>query len=168
MLTIQRDTRELLAIGPGRFVECLGLFFCGIGLITITLPLISMVEKLEWTVPPELLVQAAMYTLTFGSGGVLMIFSQRRVIFHHERREIHILQGWRTSAVYRYSDVKFVTSFSSQGKDGMLCLLLENGARVLVTRGPMPHLHPLHTRIEQVLDLKDRIPAAEAPAESAQ
>ncbi len=151
MLVIQRDTREQLLIGPSSTVECLGLFFCGTAAIAITLPLISLALKMDFTLPGPILLQLAQYPIGFGAMGLFMIFSQRRVLFHHARREVHVLQGPRTASTWRYDDIASVELQSSANPQGMLSLIMSNGTRILITRGPTEKLPALAARIDTVI-----------------
>lgn len=155
MLVIREATRSDLVIGTSRAAERVGLFFCGIGLLSLGMVLITLVdETMEWRLPEALLLSLAQYPAMLGVCGVAILFMQRRFHFLAEHKEVLYRQGLLEPKRHSFSSFAKVELLISASKlQGVVCLTHPDGKRMLVTRGDLSDCHRLADTVANFMGL---------------
>ena len=152
MLVIYQDTRELLSVRISRFKECMGLFFCGITLLILSIPLASLDKSSEFSIRDWglLFFLYIFYGSPFTIAGVLLIFKQRKFNFIIPEMRVICWEGLRLEREISFKEIDHVEVTYSKTGRGLVCIITTSGARILVTRGVRSGLVPLGTRIAKV------------------
>jgi hypothetical protein len=155
MLVIYEDTPEFLSLRTSRFQECLGLFFCGIGLLAISVAIIVSVDKsLELLVHEAILIQIAYYCVIFGVAGIVLVFSQRKFLFYIPELKIICWEGPRQTGVIQFSEIIAVDVRKGNENNGLLRLIRNGDTTVFLTRGNVQELYPIARRISKLLNVE--------------
>jgi hypothetical protein len=151
MLVIYEDTHEMLTVRTSRLAECVGLFFCGIGLLSLSVPLLTLDKSIELTISGAGLFNILYYGITFGVAGIIMVFQQRKYLFYIPDLKVICWEGMRQTREMPFSEIAQVEiAYAQFSERGLLSLITTAGGRMLLTRGPRTDLFPLATRISQV------------------
>lgn len=151
MLVIYQDTREFLSLRTSRFVECMGLFFCGLGLLSLSVPLISLDKSIELSIPRIVIIDILYYGVTFGIAGIFIVFQQRKFLFYIPELRVICWEGPRQTRTVPFRDIEQIEIAYTETQRGMLNLVTAGGVRLLLTRGLRTELFPLANRISQVI-----------------
>jgi hypothetical protein len=155
MLVIYEDTPEFLSLRTSRFQETLGLFFCGIGLLALSVATIVLADKsIELAVELDLVVQIAYYCGIFGLAGIFIVFSQRKFLFYIPELKIICWDGPRQTSVIPFSDVAAIDLLKGNENRGLLRIIRHAGPAVLLTRGNVQELYPMARRISKILNVE--------------
>jgi hypothetical protein len=154
MLVIYEDTAEFLSLRTSRFQECLGLFFCGIGLLSISIAIIANFDKsVELTIHKAFLFQLAYYCALFAVAGLLLVFSQRKFLFYIPELKIICWEGMRQKSVISFSEIIAVDVRKGNENRGLLRLIRNGDTAVFLTRGNVQELYPIARRISKLLNV---------------
>ena len=170
MLVIRQSSDDHLVVGTSRGEEFAGLLFCGLGLLSISMFIISQVEHLESVIPKEILVQLMQYPLAFGIVGIIIVFMQRRFIFHRPSAQVLYKEGLKKDRGSKYSEFEKIELFASKPQ-GFAQLVYLDGRKLLVTRGNSQDVKSIAERISEFtglpiehLNLKPRLKPSVPPA----
>jgi hypothetical protein len=160
MLVIREITDEHMVVGTKRNIEFVGLLFCGIGLLTVGLALLSVIEHLEWKLPVPSLLYLSQYPLTIGAAGLVMVFMQRRFIFYRPNQQIYFKQGLSKDKISKFSEYVRIELLESKAKNAVLSLVAVDGRKIIITRGACDAVRTIAECIADYLQL----PLETAPA----
>jgi hypothetical protein len=152
MLVIYQDTRDFLSVRNSRFKECLGLFFCGITLLVLSLPLL-LLDKSNEIKTDEFWLFFILYLLygsPFGVAGYLMVFKQNKFNFLVAQRLVMCWEGYRQTNKVPFDEIDSINVTYSQTGRGLIKIVTKSGMEIMVTRGMKPEMCPLADRIGQV------------------
>lgn len=152
MLVIYQDTREFLSVRNSRFKECLGLFFCGVTLLVLSLPLMLLDKNIEVKTNEFWLffILYMVYGSPFGIAGYLMVFKQNKFNFLVAQRLLICWEGYRETNRIPFDDIDSIIVTYSQTGRGLIKILTKSGMEILVTRGMKPEMCPLAARMGEV------------------
>ena len=155
MLVIYEDTPEFLSLRTSRFQECLGLFFCGIGLLALSVSAIATFDKsIELTVNAALVFQIVYYCGTFGIAGMLIVFSQRKFLFYIPELKIICWEGPRQTSVIPFSEVTAIDLRKGNENRALLRLIRNSDNAIVLTRGDAQELYRIARRVAKVIGVE--------------
>jgi hypothetical protein len=148
MLVIRANTSERLVLGVSRPVEFVGLLLCGLGLFAVSAFAITFLDAGSFPdIPIEILLNVGYYLLTPAVAGVFMVFSQRRFIFMAEQKIVVFCHGFGRQTIWRYDQIGFLEISRGHSMGAVAFLLLNDGHRESLSRGPEAEIQKL---VEQV------------------
>jgi|GEM_PF-5619799 len=157
-MIILEDSRERLVIGPSHFQERLGLFFCGIFLLSLSIFGVSWLEPDSIGVPLDMILMLFFYVIApAGVAGVLIVFQQRKFVFHTPTQQVFFSQGPLAPSVWNFNQVRMDVVERSP-TNCIICLVTTDPSTLIIARGKASPVAAIAKRIAARLPVSESLP----------